>query len=76
MEINESIHYSIKRYTVMASSIYVTMREKSEMQFLHTTYPELLLEREKWEVPLNNLTSEVLVLLEKFSEVINEDVSD
>ena len=41
---------------------------------MNTNYPELLLEKEKWEKPLTSLTSEVVVLLQKFSEMINEDV--
>ena len=32
------------------------------------------MDKEKWEKPLNGLTSEVVVLLQKFSEMINEDV--
>ena len=41
---------------------------------MNAHYPELLLEKEKWEKPLTSLTSEIVVLLQKFSEMINEDV--
>ena len=38
------------------------------------TYPELLLEKEKWSVPLEALTAEVVTMIQKFGDTVDEDV--
>ena len=39
------------------------------------TYPELLLEKAKWNAPMEELTEEVVKMIQKFADVIDEDVS-
>ena len=41
---------------------------------MNNTYPDLLIDKDKWEGPLNSLTNEIVVLIQKFSEMVNEDV--
>ena len=38
------------------------------------TYPELLLEKEKWSGPLEALTAEVATMIQKFGDTVDEDV--
>ena len=38
------------------------------------TYPELLLEKEKWSDPLETLTAEVATMIQKFGDTVDEDV--
>ena len=38
------------------------------------TYPELLLEKEKWNGPLEALTAEVATMIQKFGDTVDEDV--
>lgn len=38
------------------------------------TYPELLLEKAKWNAPMEELTEEVVKMIQKFADVIDEDV--
>lgn len=38
------------------------------------TYPELLLEKEKWSDPLEALTAEVATMIQKFGDTVDEDV--
>ena len=75
MEITENIHYSIKRYTAMVTTVYVFLSLiMIHSQYLNNTYPDLLIDKDKWESPLNSLTNEIVVLIQKFSEMVNEDV--
>ena len=75
MEITENIHYSIKRYTAMVTTVYVFLSlTMIHSQYLNNTYPDLLIDKDKWEGPLNSLTNEIVVLIQKFSEMVNEDV--
>ena len=75
MEITENIHYSIKRYTAMVTTVYVLLSIiMIHSQYLNNTYPDLLIDKDKWEGPLNSLTNEIVVLIQKFSEMVNEDV--
>ena len=75
MEITENIHYSIKRYTAMVTTVYVLLSLiMIHSQYLNNTYPDLLIDKDKWEGPLNSLTNEIVVLIQKFSEMVNEDV--
>ena len=75
MEITENIHYSIKRYTAMVTTVYVFHSIiMIHSQYLNNTYPDLLIDKDKWEGPLNSLTNEIVVLIQKFSEMVNEDV--
>ena len=75
MEITENIHYSIKRYTAMVTTVYVFLSLiMIHSQYLNNTYPDLLIDKDKWEGPLNSLTNEIVVLIQKFYEMVNEDV--
>ena len=75
MEITENIHYSIKRYTAMVTTVYVLLSIiMIHSQYLNNTYPDLLIDKDKWEGPMNSLTNEIVVLIQKFSEMVNEDV--
>ena len=75
MEITENIHYSIKRYTAMVTTVYVFLSlTMIHSQYLNNTYPDLLIDKDKWEGPMNSLTNEIVVLIQKFSEMVNEDV--
>ena len=75
MEITENIHYSIKRYTAMVTTVYVPLSIiMIHSQYLNNTYPDLLIDKDKWEGPMNSLTNEIVVLIQKFSEMVNEDV--
>ena len=38
------------------------------------TYPELLLEKEKWSGPLEALTAEVAPMIQKVGDTVDEDV--
>ena len=38
------------------------------------TYPELLLEKAKGNAPMEELTEEVVKMIQKFADVIDEDV--
>ena len=38
------------------------------------TYPELLLEKEKWSGPLEALTAGVVTMIQKFGDTVDEDV--
>ncbi len=39
-------------------------------------FSDLLLEKSKWKTPLDLLSTEVCVMIEKFSEQVNEEVNE
>ena len=43
-------------------------------QYLGLTYSDLLLEQSRWETPLDSLSTEICTMVEKFSEMIDEEV--
>ena len=45
-------------------------------QYLGQMFSDLLLEKSKWKTPLDLLSTEVCVMIEKFSEQVNEEVVD
>ncbi|KAK8797951.1 vacuolar protein sorting-associated protein [Blastocystis sp. subtype 4] len=63
LEITESLHYSVKRFTAVSTGGY----------YLGQMFSDLLLEKSKWKTPLDLLSTEVCVMIEKFSEQVNEE---